>query len=868
MDSIAVIAGLFLLFLFIGAILGWISYFKHQHLQTKVDTLERELHQRKTTQLQEAKVEPVQEEPTTVRQEVIVKPPTLVSKQTTPQFIAPKIKTEPPEPTAPIQKNENTFFANLLENWMVWLGGSCVGLAGIFLVRYSIEAGLLGPTQRIIAAIISGISLHVLAEWLRRKTGEAHPTFAALAGGASIILYAAMLAALHLYNLLSPGFTFAVLAIISILTMILALQSGPVLAIIGLLGGYIVPILVSSDSGNIVGAMIYTLIISTSALFLMRYVYRSWLWYGMLAGTLGWWLISLTSVQANDFRGIYLAIFAYSILAIPTFDWLLIKGGEVREDLQKKPLLLQLAQPVPLSLILIIIAHAVSIAFESFNSLSLFLWSPLIFIVLWACGHRTTFSKFFPWLSLIVQWFAWLYCGLTSAGKALQFRGLGVDLQQDFLYYIIGMVAIFSGMSWVVSRGRQNCHARISLMYLAPVVWFALGYLLVTDLSSNWKWGIAGAALSLVYAAITTIKLQRKDSTEHCIWLIIASHFAFSLAVAMFFREATLTLVLATQVVSLVYVMRTFNMNALEWIVKGVLALIVVRLTLNPWLLHYPPNIHWSLWTYGGAVICCGFATLLVAPEHRLKKWLEGATLHLFVLFFAAETRYWLYDGQIFIDKFTLTEAAINTVLWSGLGLVYYYRSLTNSFLTMYYTFCSRLLLCLAIGNYTLAVTHLNPLVEFGSVGTTPIWNLLLLAYGAPLVMACLCLVYYDKNYRKLSAVMTGITFFVFVNMEIRHLWQPEMSTYLPVSDGELYTYSIVWLAIAIATILFAAKNACTSVYKIGMALLLAVIGKIFLIDMSDLDGLLRVASFMGLGLSLLGLAYLYQKISNIPSSE
>jgi len=30
---------------------------------------------------------------------------------------------------------------------------------------------------------------------------------------------------------------------------------------------------------------------------------------------------------------------------------------------------------------------------------------------------------------------------------------------------------------------------------------------------------------------------------------------------------------------------------------------------------------------------------------------------------------------------------------------------------------------------------------------------------------------------------------------------------------------------------------------------------------MSDLDGLLRVASFMGLGLSLLGLSYLHQSI-------
>src|SRR5690606_37335160 len=35
--------------------------------------------------------------------------------------------------------------------WAVWIGGIALALGGIFLVRYSIEAGLLGPGARIIA---------------------------------------------------------------------------------------------------------------------------------------------------------------------------------------------------------------------------------------------------------------------------------------------------------------------------------------------------------------------------------------------------------------------------------------------------------------------------------------------------------------------------------------------------------------------------------------------------------------------------------------------------------------------------------------------------------------------------------------------
>jgi uncharacterized membrane protein len=55
------------------------------------------------------------------------------------------------------------------------------------------------------------------------------------------------------------------------------------------------------------------------------------------------------------------------------------------------------------------------------------------------------------------------------------------------------------------------------------------------------------------------------------------------------------------------------------------------------------------------------------------------------------------------------------------------------------------------------------------------------------------------------------------------------------------------------------------NVYWAGFGLMMIVIAKTFLFDMADLEGLLRVASFMGLGLSLLGLAYLYQRFNLSP---
>ena len=75
---------------------------------------------------------------------------------------------------------------------------------------------------------------------------------------------------------------------------------------------------------------------------------------------------------------------------------------------------------------------------------------------------------------------------------------------------------------------------------------------------------------------------------------------------------------------------------------------------------------------------------------------------------------------------------------------------------------------------------------------------------------------------------------------------------------------SAVWLVMAIATILSGTWKLGIQCYRAGMILLALVIAKIFIVDMSDLEGLLRVASFMGLGLALLGISFLHQRIQHL----
>ena len=81
-----------------------------------------------------------------------------------------------------------------------------------------------------------------------------------------------------------------------------------------------------------------------------------------------------------------------------------------------------------------------------------------------------------------------------------------------------------------------------------------------------------------------------------------------------------------------------------------------------------------------------------------------------------------------------------------------------------------------------------------------------------------------------------------------------------PLGDAELYVYSAVWLGLALGLLGIGILREVASLRYASLALLMMTVAKVFLVDMSELTGLYRVASFMGLGLILVGIGYLYQR--------
>ena len=85
------------------------------------------------------------------------------------------------------------------------------------------------------------------------------------------------------------------------------------------------------------------------------------------------------------------------------------------------------------------------------------------------------------------------------------------------------------------------------------------------------------------------------------------------------------------------------------------------------------------------------------------------------------------------------------------------------------------------------------------------------------------------------------------------------MLTRGPLTQAEQYTYSVVWLAFGV-TLLAAGVRLRSQALRLASAATLAVL-KVFLVDMQGLTGLYQALSFIGLGIVLLGIGWLYQRL-------
>ena len=161
--------------------------------------------------------------------------------------------------------------------WLIRVGAVLIIGAIIYFVKLSIDRGWMGPTGRVAATLFWGMVGCVGGSWLVKKGRYSLIGHAVSALGV-VALYLGFGLGHRFFDppvIASPVFAFAALAGVTLFAGVMAVYlRSPHIAVMGLIGGYLVPVIAGRDSGFPLGLDLYLLVLNLGAF----YVSRKCLW--------------------------------------------------------------------------------------------------------------------------------------------------------------------------------------------------------------------------------------------------------------------------------------------------------------------------------------------------------------------------------------------------------------------------------------------------------------------------------------------------------------------------------------------------------------------------------------------------------------
>ena len=202
---------------------------------------------------------------------------------------------------------------NLIGLRFIHLIGIVVLVIGLSLgVKYAIDINLISEGMRLLLAYLAGGLLLFFSFRLR----SAFPAFSAiLFSGAMASVYFTTYAAFVYYSLLSFPLTFVLMVLFTFYTVFEAIRyDRQEIAILGLVGAYGIPFLISPNRGNPELLFLYMAIINAGILVLS--IKKAWTLMGRLAQAITWiifigWLVMQEAVQLKGTGLLYMTVFFF-----------------------------------------------------------------------------------------------------------------------------------------------------------------------------------------------------------------------------------------------------------------------------------------------------------------------------------------------------------------------------------------------------------------------------------------------------------------------------------------------------------------------------------------------------------------------------
>lgn len=190
----------------------------------------------------------------------VLKPP--VARQEKPAPVASS-----PEPVRDVPKTQASI------GWEQWvgirgaaaLGGILLALAGLLFFKHAWDQGWATPILRVLTGTAVGLGALVLGEILRRRSFRFSP--AAVSGGGIVVLYATTWAAFKLYEFIPALIALPLMGVVTAICAVVSVRlRSQLVAVLGLVGGFATPLLLSMPVDNPIGLFGYILLLDLGLL--------------------------------------------------------------------------------------------------------------------------------------------------------------------------------------------------------------------------------------------------------------------------------------------------------------------------------------------------------------------------------------------------------------------------------------------------------------------------------------------------------------------------------------------------------------------------------------------------------------------------
>jgi uncharacterized membrane protein len=784
----------------------------------------------------------------------------------------------PVRPAAPAMSLEE----RLGTQWAVWVGGLALALGGIFLVRYSIEQGLLGPGVRVTLGALLGAALIGAGEWARRSERLAgisgRPTAhipSILTAAGTTVAYADVYAAHALYGFLAPGTAFVLLGLVALATLAAALLHGPALAGLGLVGAYVAPLLVTSQRPDYWSLYIYLAVVTAAAFALARFRMWRWLAITTVAFSALWTLpgLGVISVDALGAHVFHVVVgFALASALIVAGLWLGPDALPGRVDGVSSA---ALGAYLIAATLLVLLSRHDPLALASFAALAV-----AAVAIAWRAEAAAAAVPTAAVLVVLVfaRWAADLNIEHLLAPSGPVAGAVPEPPKANVGWHLVlgtGFAVLFGGAGYL-AQGRSE-RAIVPMLWSAaavftPIALLAALYFRIAGFEPSIPFAAAALLLGALYALATEAldkRAPRPGSAAASAIFATGAVAALALALTLALERGWLTVALALMVPGIAWVSDKRPLPALRVLAAVIGGLVLARIGWEPRIVGNDvgtkPIFNWLLYGYGipAAAFWLGGHFLRRRGDDVPARMVDSGAILLTVLLAFLEIRHFINRGDVYRQASSLAEIALQVCV--GLAMTIGLERLRLRSYSMVHDIGALVIAALTLAAIVLGLGMIeNPFFTGAPVGGRFV-NLVLLGYGLPAVLtAILALIsrgVRPKEYSAVAAVTAVALALVYLSLEVRTLYHGEVLNDDLTTDAEQYTYSAVWLAFGVTLLVVGMVLRSQAVRLASAAVVILTVLKVFLIDMSDLTGIYQSLSFIGLGIVLLGVGWLYQRL-------